>query len=48
MIVTQEQQVALVNSYMKTHNNYDQCIGFIDGVNATLDLLKKIENATKR
>lgn len=41
MIVTREQQERLLIKYMKDHNGHE-CIGFMDGVNATLELVDKI------
>jgi hypothetical protein len=41
MIITKEHQEALVNKYIKEKHNSDECIGFIDGLNA---ILKFIEN----
>ena len=43
MIITKEQQEALLNRYIKQGNKPDACLGFLDGIIATLDLLKKIE-----
>jgi len=46
MLVTKEQQEALVEKYLKAHTP-DECIGFIDGINATLELLGRIEKQEK-
>ena len=43
MLVTKEQQEALLDLYMKNHNA-DECNGFIDGMVAMLNLIIKIEN----
>jgi methyl coenzyme M reductase subunit C-like uncharacterized protein (methanogenesis marker protein 7) len=43
MLVTKEQQEALVDKYIREKHTQDECIGFIDGINATLELLSKIE-----
>jgi hypothetical protein len=43
MLITKEQQEALVEQYMKNHNA-DECNGFIDGMVAMLDLIIKLEN----
>lgn len=43
MIITKEQQEALIDNYIKKKHNQDQCVGFIDGVVATIDLISKIE-----
>jgi hypothetical protein len=42
MLVTKEQQEALVDKYIKEKHTQDECIGFIDGINYTLELLSKI------
>ena len=41
MLITKEQQEALVSNYMKTHNT-DECIGFIQGINAIIELMSKL------
>lgn len=42
MIVTKEHQEALVNKYVKEKHNTDECIGFIDGLNSGLELVKNL------
>ena len=42
MIITKEQQEALVDKYIKEKHNQDECVGFIDGLNAMLELISKI------
>lgn len=42
MLITKEQQEALLNKYIKEKHNQDECIGFIDGINATIELITKI------
>jgi phage-related tail protein len=42
MLITKEQQEALVAEYIKTNHTTDGYIGFIDGINATLELVNKI------
>ena len=42
MLITKEQQEALVDKYVKDKHNADECIGFIDGINAALELVNKI------
>jgi len=42
MLITKEQQEALVNQYIKEKHTTDECIGFIDGINKMLELLDKI------
>lgn len=43
MLITKEQQDALVDKYIKEKHNQDECIGFIDGLNAMLELIYRIE-----
>tara|TARA_R110002033_G_scaffold44181_1_gene86759 strand:- start:1866 stop:1991 length:126 start_codon:yes stop_codon:yes gene_type:complete len=40
MILTKEQQEAMLKEYMKTHTT-DECSGFIDGINAIIKLINK-------
>ena len=40
MIVTKEHQEAMVEKYVKDKHTTDGCIGFIDGLNAALELVK--------
>jgi hypothetical protein len=47
MIVTKEQQEALLDKYIKEKHSQDECIGFIDGINAALELVAKIEKRKK-
>ena len=42
MIVTREQQEAILNKYIKEKHNTDECSGFIDGINAALELVNKL------
>lgn len=39
MILTKEQQEKIVDEYVKERHNTDECIGFIDGINATIELI---------
>ena len=48
MLVTKEQQEALVDKYIREKHSQDECIGFIDGINATLELLSKIESRKQK
>jgi NTP pyrophosphatase (non-canonical NTP hydrolase) len=41
MIITKEQQEALVYNYVKEKRNADECIGFIDGVEKTIELINQ-------
>lgn len=44
MIVTKEQQLKLLLNYIKEKHNTDECSGFVDGINATLELIDKLLN----
>ena len=46
MLITKEQQEALLDKYIKENHNQDECIGFIDGLNAMLGLIEKILTKT--
>lgn len=39
MIITKEQQEALINNYIKEKHSNDECIGFIDGVEEIMNLI---------
>jgi len=42
MLITKEQQESLIDNYVKEKHNTDECIGFIDGVLKTLELITKL------
>jgi hypothetical protein len=42
MIVTKEQQEKMLNKYIKEKHNTDECSGFVDGINAALELVNKL------
>jgi hypothetical protein len=44
MLITKEQQEAILAKYVREKHNTDECIGFIDGVNAVLELMVKLSN----
>lgn len=48
MILTKEQQEEIVSKYVKEKHTTDECIGFIDGINATLELVNKIMNESNK
>jgi hypothetical protein len=48
MLVTKEQQEALIDNYTKANHNMDECIGFVDGMNAMLNLIVQIEKRHQR
>ena len=33
MLVTKEQQEAWLDSYIKEDHNFDECVGFMEGIN---------------
>lgn len=35
----------IVETYVKEKHNTDECIGFIDGINATIKLINKLTNS---
>ena len=41
MIITKEQQEALVSNYVKKGYGSDQCIGFIDGIEKIMEMIGK-------
>ena len=43
MIITKEAQERIVEKYVKEKHNTGECIGFIDGINATIKLINKIK-----
>lgn len=47
MIVTREHQEALVSKYINDGHSSDECIGFIDGLVAALDLVENLAMPTK-
>ena len=42
MLITKEQQEAIVHNYIKSGRNLDECVGFIDGVEKTMELIERI------
>ncbi len=42
MLITKEQQQALIDNYISQGHNRDECIGFIDGVERTMELIDKV------
>ena len=41
MLITKEHQESMVEKYKNAGRNFDECIGFIDGMNAMLELVAK-------
>ena len=48
MLITKEQQEALVQNYMNENHTTDECIGFVDGINKTLELIEKINESKSK
>ena len=46
MLITKEQQERMVEKYVKEKHNTDECTGFIDGINAAIELISQL--ATKK
>lgn len=44
MLVTKEQQEALITNYVKSGRNQDECIGFIQGIQKIMELISKIDS----
>jgi hypothetical protein len=42
MLVTKEHQEALVAKYVKDGHTTDECLGFVDGINAILEMVGKL------
>jgi len=42
MIVSKEAQEKILQKYIDEKHNTEECSGFIDGINATLELVNKI------
>lgn len=40
MLITKEQQEAWLRAYVKENHTQDECIGFIDGINKALEVVK--------
>jgi len=48
MLVTKEQQERILQKYIDEKHNTDECIGFIDGINETIELMNRITSPHKR
>ena len=42
MLITKEQQEAIVDKYIKEKHTTDEVFGFIDGINSTIELINKL------
>ena len=47
MLITKEQQEALIDNYIKEGHNIDECTAFIDGLVKTIELLERIDKRRK-
>ncbi len=45
MLITKEQQEALIANYAKQKHTVDECSGFIDGMEAILNLIVKLDKS---
>lgn len=43
MLITKEQQEALLDNYIKANHSGAEIMGFIDGLEALMDLIEKID-----
>lgn len=43
MLITKEQQEVLISNYVKEKHSRDECLGFIDGVHKTMELINKLD-----
>ncbi len=43
MLITKEQQEALISNYIKEKHSTDECCGFIDGVQKIMELINKLD-----
>lgn len=48
MLITKEQQGALIDKYIREKHSQDECIGFIDGLNAMLGLVVRLSKKETR
>lgn len=47
MIITKEQQEVIIDKYTKENPSTDALVGFMEGINATLELVDKILKQNK-
>jgi hypothetical protein len=45
MLITKEQQEAMVDNYIKANHSGAEIMGFIDGLEAMLNLIEKLDKA---
>lgn len=48
MLITKEQQEALVENYIKEKHSTDEVCGFIDGIGKLMELLIKLDNQNNK
>ena len=41
MIITKEQQERILQKYIDEKHTTEECCGFVDGINATIELINK-------
>lgn len=44
MILTEEKQQEILQKYMNKNHTTDECSGFVDGINATIELINKLNS----
>lgn len=42
MIITKEQQEAILYKYIQEGHSTDECLGFIEGINRTIELIQRL------
>lgn len=48
MLITKEQQEALVDNYVKEKHSRDEVCGFIDGIGKLMELIIRLDNENKK
>ena len=48
MLITKEQQEALVDNYIKEKHSKDEVCGFIDGLQKLMELIIKLDDSKNR
>jgi hypothetical protein len=47
MLITKEQQEALLTNYINSGKSQDECIGFMDGMEQLITLIAKLDRNRK-
>ena len=47
MLITKEQQEALVDNYIKANHSGAEILGFMDGLEALMDLIERLDKNRK-